>query len=378
MSATIVVLGAGLVGSAIARDLHTRYRVLAVDRDAARLVPLQEKGLATRRLDITRRGDLKSALADADLVVGAVPGFLGYATLRAVLELGKPIVDISFFPEDPFTLDAVARSQGVAAVVDCGLAPGMGNLILGYESGRMEVDSYTCYVGGLPVKRDWPWEYKAVFSPGDVIEEYTRPARFIQGGRIVTRPALSDPEIIRFSGVGSLEAWNSDGLRTLLHTMEVPDMVEKTLRYPGTIEYVRVLRESGFFSREPLRLGETEVRPLDVTAALLRDQWKLQPGEEDLTVMRIEIRGKKAGQDVRVLYELEDHFDREQGITSMARTTGYTCAAVANLYLEGALSETGILPPERIGASVDRFQAIIDYLEERNVRYRVTEGPLPV
>src|SRR5690606_17307027 len=120
----------------------------------------------------------------------------------------------------------------------------------------------------------------------DVIEEYVRPARYVQNGAIVVREALSDPELIDFEGIGTLESWNSDGLRTLIQTMpHIPDMIEKTLRYPGTIEYLRLLRESGFFSQEPIDINGTSVRPIDVTARLLFPQWKLKPGEREFTVM---------------------------------------------------------------------------------------------
>ena len=144
------------------------------------------------------------------------------------------------------------RQRGVTAVVDCGVAPGLSNMMLGYHASQGAVSSYRCLVGGLPVKRTWPWQYKAPFSPVDVLEEYTRPARLVEGGCIVTRPALSEPELVDLDPVGTLEAFNTDGLRSLLVTMrQVPDMVEKTLRYPGHIDYIRVLRESGFLGTEP-------------------------------------------------------------------------------------------------------------------------------
>src|SRR5690606_17875129 len=152
-------------------------------------------------------------------VVGAVPGFMGFGVAQAVVQAGKNMVDISFFPEDPFLLDEEARREQVTLVTDCGVAPGMGNILLGYHNKQMKVLRYECLVGGLPVARTWPWEYKAVFSPIDVIEEYVRPARYVQNGAIVVREALSDPELIDFEGIGTLESWNSDGLRTLIQTM---------------------------------------------------------------------------------------------------------------------------------------------------------------
>jgi saccharopine dehydrogenase-like NADP-dependent oxidoreductase len=204
-----------------------------------------------------------------------------------------------------------------------------------------------------------------------VIEEYTRPARFVLNGQPVTRPALSDPELMGFPGIGTLEAWNSDGLRTLADTMTIPNMIEKTLRYPGCIEYLRVLREGGFFSKEPVQVGDQQVRPLDVTAKLLKEQWQLNEGEEDVTVMKIIIEGRENQKPARITYVLEDHFDREQNITSMARTTGYTCTAVVNLVLEGALKSPGIYPPEFVGKDENNFKSIVQYLADRKVRYQI-------
>ena len=158
------------------------------------------------------------------------------------------MVDISFFPEDPFQLDALAKQKNVTVVTDCGVAPGMGNIILGYHNKRMNVSDYECLVGGLPVVREWPYEYKAVFSPIDVIEEYTRPARYVQSGVVVVKEALSDPELVHFDGVGTLGILELRRTSFLIKTMpNIPNMIEKTLRYPGCIEYLRVLRESGFF-----------------------------------------------------------------------------------------------------------------------------------
>ena len=137
--------------------------------------------------------------------------------------------------------------------MDCGVAPGMGNIIFGHHNESMEISDYECLVGGLPIKREWPYEYQAVFSPIDVIEEYIRPARYVQNKKIIVREALSDTELVDFDEIGTLESWNSDGLRSLIKTMShVPNMIEKTLRYPGCVEYLKVLRETGFFAIKKL------------------------------------------------------------------------------------------------------------------------------
>lgn len=377
----VVVLGCGLVGHAIVADLAAggRFTVTAVDREAGRLSRVAGlAGVQTRVADLADGKELARVVADADLVVGAVPGFMGYVTVQRALELGKPVVDISFFPEDPFSLDAMARSQGLPAFVDCGVAPGCSNLLAGWATRRLDrVERLVCYVGGLPVVRTWPWEYKAPFSPSDVLEEYTRPARFVERGTLVTKPALTDPELVEFEGVGSLEAFNTDGLRSLLRTLAVPDMVEKTLRYPGYIEKVLVLRESGFLSTEPLRIGGTEVTPLDLTSRLLFPLWHLGPDDEDFTVMRVVAEGRRGDARVRLRWDLHDRYDRATRTASMARTTGYTCTAVVRLWASGRLRQTGVVPLELLGQEEGVAAWILADLAERNVRFEEREEVLP-
>jgi len=368
----VIVLGAGLVGKEMAIDLSGKFDVTAVDLNEDALGRIARQGLKTQRLDFTNEEHLKNITAGADLVVGAVPGFLGFQTVKRVIEAGKNMVDISFFPEDPFALETLARQKNVTVVTDCGVAPGMGNVILGYHNKRMNVMTYECFVGGLPVVREWPYEYKAVFSPIDVIEEYTRPARYVQSGVVVVKEALSDPELVHFDGVGTLESWNSDGLRSLIKTMpNIPNMIEKTLRYPGCIEYLRVLRESGFFSYEEVEVKGVKVRPIDVTAKLLFPKWKLKPGEEEFTVMRIRISGEEEGKPKQYQYNLLDRTNKSTNTLSMARTTGYTCTAAVNLVLDGKFTRKGISPPEFLGEDEANFLFILNYLKERGVIYNM-------
>ena len=369
----IVVLGAGLVGKEMAIDLSKKFDVTSVDINEEALRQVEKHGIATQQIDFTDSTKLQALLAEADLVVGAVPGFLGFQTVRNVIECGKNMVDISFFPEEPFSLDELAKKKNVTVVTDCGVAPGMGNIILGYHNKRMKVEDYECLVGGLPVVREWPFEYKAVFSPIDVIEEYTRPARYVQNGALVVKEALSDPELIHFNGVGTLESWNSDGLRSLIKTMpNIPNMIEKTLRYPGCIEYLRVLREAGFFSYDDIEVKGMKVRPIDVTAKLLFPKWKLKPGEEEFTVMRIRLSGEENGKPRRYQYDLLDRTDKQTHTLSMARTTGYTCTAAVNLVLDGKFTRKGISPPEFLGEDGDNFEFILSHLKERGVVYDLT------
>jgi lysine 6-dehydrogenase len=372
MKKKIAVLGAGLVGKAIAIDLAKNFEVISADINEEALKALDQHGIQTHRADLSNAEQLRSLLTPVDLVIGAVPGFLGFQTVRTAIEAKKNMIDISFFPEDPFELDDLAKKNQVTIVTDCGVAPGMGNIILGYHNHRMKIDTYECLVGGLPVVREWPFEYKAVFSPIDVIEEYTRPARYVQGGALIIKEALSDPELIHFEGIGTLESWNSDGLRSLIKTMPaIPNMIEKTLRYPGCIEYLRVLRESGFFSYDEIEVKGMRIRPVDVTAKLLFPKWKLKSGEKEFTVMRIRISGTENGSAKSYEYNLLDYTDQPTNTLSMARTTGYTCTAAANLVLQGKFSRKGISPPEFLGEDEENFRMVIGHLKARGVNYQV-------
>ena len=372
MRKKIIVLGAGLVGKAMAIDLAKNFDVTSVDINEQALAEVQKHGIKTEKIDFSNPQHLSSAIQPFDLVVGAVPGFMGLQTVRTVIESGKNMVDISFFPEDPFQLDELAKKKNVTVVTDCGVAPGMGNIILGYHNKRMKISTYECLVGGLPLVREWPYEYKAVFSPIDVIEEYIRPARYVQNSGLVVKEALSDPELIQFEGVGTLESWNSDGLRSLIKTMpNIPNMIEKTLRYPGCVEYLRVLRESGFFSYEEVEVKGVKIRPIDLTAKLLFPKWKLKPGEEEFTVMRVRMSGEEKGIAKMYEYNLLDRTEKTTGTLSMARTTGYTCTAAVNLVLDGKFTRKGICPPEYLGEEESHFNFIVDYLKERGVHYSV-------
>lgn len=370
----IAVLGAGMVGRAIAADLCAAYEVTAFDASRQQLMQLQKNypAVKTQEADLSRYDQYKSWLKPFDIVVTALPGFMGFKALEAVIRAGKNAVDISFFPENALELDALAKEKKVTAITDCGVAPGLSNLILGRCNEEMQVDSFVCYVGGLPEERKKPFEYKAPFSPVDVIEEYTRPARLKEKGKMVTKPALSEKEIISIDGIGKLEAFNTDGLRSLLFTMpQIPDMKEKTLRYPGHIDLISVLKEMGFFEKKPVRIGEAEITPVEFVSKLLTEQWKLEPGEKEFTVMKIIISGTKEGKKRTVEYFLLDRFDTVTQTSSMARTTGYTCTAAVNLLAKGLFTTKGVFPPELVGKDKACFDFVMDYLSQRNIHLNV-------
>ncbi len=379
----IAVLGAGMVGRAIALDLAKEFAVTSFDLDAENLLELKGRNadIQTAGADLSQFGEYKNWFSPFDMVVTAVPGFMGYKTLEAVIDTGKDVVDISFFPEDALQLDQLTRQKGITAITDCGVAPGISNLILGRYNEEMKISSFECYVGGLPAHPKPPFYYKAPFSPVDVIQEYIRPARLVENGKIVTKPALSERELIQFDEVGELEAFNTDGLRSLIYSMRhIPDMKEKTLRYPGHIDLIIALKQAGFFDTTALRINGADITALEFTSKLLANEWKPEPDEEEFTVMKVIIKGEArlpdlptgqaGGQGKTIEYNLLDRYDAATKTSSMARTTGYTCTAAVNLIAKGIFIKKGLYPPELVGKDKNCFDFVMDYLKKRNIAWK--------
>ncbi len=370
----IVVLGCGAVGRHMAIDLckNSEYEVIAVDvnrevpEQLARAHPIQ-----IRIEDLSTEEGVTRAVEDADIVIGSVPYNVGYTMLERVIRAGKNIVDISYFMEDPFGLDVLAKEQGVTAVVDCGVVPGMGNIILGDHSRNMKLDRYECYVGGVPKSRKAPLGYKSPFPVLEVLEEYAESGTMVENGELVVRPMLAETRTINLDKVGTMACLNSDGLRTLIHTMDIPDMFEKTLRYPEHVDQMRIFRDTGLLNMTPIQVEGVSVRPIDVTASLLSPLWKYEPGEADITVMRLIISGMEDEKPITYTWDMYDEYDPATGTLSMARTTGYTCTAVIRMVLEGSYSQKGISPPEFVGRVEGCWESVRGYLEDRGVHCRM-------
>jgi lysine 6-dehydrogenase len=376
----VTVLGAGLIGRVIARELASEegstISVYDADPDALERVG-RETRASIHQADLSRPDVVASAVADADAVVGALPGALGFSMLRAVIEAGRPVADISFSGEDPLQLEALARERGATAVVDCGISPGLSNFFIGRATRDLnEVDDARIYVGGLPFSRRWPYEYSVVFSVSDVIEEYTRPARLLLEGKLVTRPALSEVERIEVPGVGTLEAFLTDGLRTLLRTVPARAMTEKTLRYPGHAEKMELLRESGFFDTSPLDLrGGVSVAPRELTQQLLARAWHPSESAEEFTYLKVIVTGRKLGRTLRTTFELLDK--THGGLTSMARTTAFPCAVIARMLARGEYRDPGVRPLEMLAANRDAAARLEMGLSARGIRWTKETHEVP-
>jgi saccharopine dehydrogenase-like NADP-dependent oxidoreductase len=356
----------------LAKDKSFNVTVVDYSKNNLDKIP-NELPIIKLERDLSDLQQLKDLLPNYDIVLNAVPGFMGFNTLKEIIKAGRNVVDIAFFSENPFDLDELAKQNNVTAVVDCGVAPGMSNILVGYVDSILDrTQTVLIYVGGLPVIREYPYEYKAGFSPIDVIEEYTRPARYVENGKIVIRPALSDSELMDFPGIGTLEAFNSDGLRTLAFTMNAPNMKEKTLRYPGHIDKMLLLRKSGFFSKNEIEVNGMKIKPIDFTSKLLFPMWELKEGDAEFTVMKVIVEGEKNKKIVRYTYDLLDRHDEVSNIRSMAKTTGFTAITVLRMIANGLFDRKGICPPEYIGLKSDCVEFVLNELKRKGILYKLT------
>ncbi len=378
----ILVLGVGRVGRVIAEDLvlESAFEVSIADVFESNL-EIVSGVLSDRKhcVDLTENKQLTKLLPQFDFFINALPGDIGFSTLETLIRTGKRVVDISFFAQDAGPLHENAQQTGATVVYDCGVAPGMSNMIAGRLQEEFDkIEDLEIYVGGLPKIRTWPFEYKAVFSPSDVIEEYVRPARLVVNGELQVREALSDRELLEFSKVGTLEAFNTDGLRSLANTISAKNMKEKTLRYVGHVEKMHFLREAGFFSPEKRsfpRSGMT-LSPLEFINEMFREHWFLDKDELDLTIMQVKVSGLLGGTPHQVVYDLYDERDLITGYTSMSRTTGFTATAMVRYMSETSFRRPGVHPPEILGASQECFESVLRCLAEKGVHYHRTEQPL--
>lgn len=363
----ITVLGAGLIGRAMVFDLGGEFDVTVADLNPDNLHIAARWPCRTVRADLLAPGALEEIAAPADIVLSAMPGAIGLRVLERLIDLGKNVVDISFTEEDPTRLSERAAARGATVIVDCGVCPGLSNILAAHTARHRfaRLNRYVCYVGGLPRHPQPPWFYKNPFAAESVIDEYTRPCRFRIGGEPAVLEPLSGPEMIEFPETGPLVAFHTDGIRTLLASLpSVPTLIEKTLRHPEHYEFIVKLREAGFFAPDAL----------PALTAVCRRAWRFEPGEADITVMRLLFVGLlQSGRRARLHMDLIDHYDAENGLLSMARTTGFTAAAAARLVLDGLFDRPGVHPPEALGFENDLCRLLLEMLGQRGIRFTTRE-----
>ena len=361
----IAVIGGGMIGSFIAEELCNDFEVMVVDNNKSTLNQIEKRNhrISAINFDV-KNGIIEDIIANYDLAVNCLPGFMGFEMLKKIIQCKVSCVDISFMPENCLELSEFALENNCLVIPDAGVAPGLSNLIIGNIVANNKIEEIQTMVGGLPKKKNPPWNYKAPFSPIDVIEEYTRPARIRINGKTEVREALSKKLRIEVEGIGELEAFLTDGLRTLLDSKgslsEVPNMMEFTIRYPGHCDLIRKMISDGKFSNEIVK-GKKITRK-EETSRELFESWKLEKGEEEFTFMLI-LAVPSEGNEIS--YTIYDEFT--EGATSMARTTGLTACAFSRLVLENKIKEKGVICPETIGMNDVFYDYVLNYLRDRGI-----------
>ena len=358
----VAVLGGGMIGSLIANELAKSYRVTVIDNGELKL-----EGLNVVRMDVGSKAFLKE-IKKYDFAVNCLPGFMGYEILQTLIDLNISCTDISFMPEDCLELDDLAARRKCTVIPDAGVAPGLSNLIVGNIVKNNDIKKIKIMVGGLPKEKTPPWNYKAPFSPIDVIEEYTRPARIVTDGKIETRKALSNLEIFEVEGIGELESFLTDGLRTLMYSddkiSKIPNMSEHTIRYPGHADLVQKMIDEGKLSDTIVNHEGQEISMKEKTCKELFNLWKLDE-EEEFTILII-IAETDDGREIT--YTIYD--EKRDGWSSMSRTTGLTACAISHLLIDGKIEQKGIICPEVIGQNNENFEFVKKYLKERNIEIK--------
>ncbi|HUW47926.1 MAG TPA: saccharopine dehydrogenase family protein [Patescibacteria group bacterium] len=372
----VIAVGSGNIGSVAVEDLATRMKsteIVIADKDDSRSKAVVERigrnNVSSMQLDIADCNKLVQTLKKFDLAMGFLPGALGYTLMKACTKAKKSLIDVSYMVENPLKLQSAASKARITIVPDCGLAPGISNFLVGHAYAKLEkTSSVKIMVGGLPEKPVPPLGYVITWSPDGLIDEYTRKAVIVQHGKKTEVEALGGVEAINFPEVGKLEAFYTDGLRTLSQTLkDVEEMWEKTLRYPGHAEKIKMIERLGFFEEEKVKIGGTMVSPRRLTARLLERKLKI-PEIKDFVAMKIEVSGVKNGKRLSFVYHMLDKYDQKHGITAMARTTAYPMSIVAQLMLKGIIKQKGVIPPEKLGMEKEVVQEFLSELKKRDIK----------
>lgn len=350
----IVVFGGGMQGCVIAKNLTERPEdpeVIVVDVAQRDQMP---KGVKSIVADVTDAEQVKKVLADTDVAVLAVPSKIAHKSLRNILQTGVAVADVCFTPDPPIDLNDLAKSTGSCCVIDCGVAPGLSHLLIGNAYMQLNgLDSVRILVGGMPQKPPEVFKHAVYFNPHDLLSEYVRPARSRHDGKDI-EPHPLDATVEKFSDteLGQLEAFLSDGLRTLLTSYrEVPFMEERTLRWPGHLDTMRQLREMGLLDDETC---------FHAMAHTLGNRY---PAAEHQDVLLMVVEGRRGNQ--KLAWRLIDKF--HDGMSAMSRTTAFTTAATAMLLARKQYTEPGVHAPEELGHSQEVTKAMLADLAEHGV-----------
>ena len=380
----VLVLGGGAQGSAAAFDLVQRdqvERVIVADRVVGHPAPFLKPHVGTRleirALDARDPLQVRAAMRHVDSVLCALPYTFNLQMAELAVEAGAHYCDLggnTEIVERQRKLDAQALSAGVSVIPDCGVAPGMVNVLA--QSGIDALDrvsSVRMFVGGLPQRPEPPLNYQIVYSMQGVLDYYTTPSVVLENGEIAMREALSDVEEVRFpEPVGRLEAFHTAGGASTMpyrYRGEIPRFEDKTLRYPGHAHIMRAIRDLGMFEKERIRVGECEVSPRDVFIQVVSPRLR-GDHSPDLVALRVEVSGEKGGARKIIRYDLLDRYDEEHGITAMMRTTGYSLAVTTLMQADGRVRQLGVRTPDQVIPA----DAYIAELASRGVVIARSEG----
>jgi len=373
----MLVLGAGLQGSACAYDLLQRPEVERVtladlhpNRVAAFLKKKKNKRLVTARLDARRGPQLAKLMRGHDAVMNALPYYFNYSVAKAAVAAGLHCADLGGNTEivqKQKTLHKAAQKKGVSVIPDCGLAPGMVNIIAAEGIRRVgEAESVKIFVGGLPQQPEPPLNYQIVYSLEGALDYYTTSSWVLREGRPQRVDALSELEEVVFpSPVGTLEAFHTGGgISTMpwAYSGKVRTMEYKTLRYPGHVAIMRPIRELGLLALDPVKVKGVEVVPRDAFIAAVSPKLT-KPNGHDLVALRVEVQGRDGR---RVAWQLLDYFDDATGISAMMRTTGYSLAITGVMQADGRISASGVFTPDEAVP----FQPYVEELRRRGVEIK--------
>ena len=379
----IIVLGCGNIGSVAAKDLAESLpsaEIVMADVNKSRAEEVASKigqdNVSWIQTDASNHSELVSTIKKFDLAVGTLPGGIGFKACKASISAKVDMVDVSYMPEDVMALNKAALKAKVCVVPDCGMSPGISNILVGRAISKLDqVESVHILNGGLPEKPVPPLGYVITWSVKDLIDMYSRKVNIVKDGKIIQVEAMSGLEEITFPSVGKLEAFYTDGLRTLLHTVKgARDMWEKSLRYPGHVEKIKLLKTLGFFDEKPIQVENLKIPPREITAKLL--ERKLKKTEiPDIVVMHVEIGGLKDDKRVTYSYHMLDRYDKKRKITAMARTTAYTTSSVAQLVAKKAIEEKGVIPPEKLGMNEKHYKKFVSMMKKRRIVVKESKKP---
>ena len=355
----MLVLGAGLQGSACAYDLlqdpdvtEVRLADIRIGELEPFLAPYSGKRLIPTPLDVRDHDAVSGLMRDSDAVMCALPYYFNYDMAVCAVDAGVHFCDLGGNTEIVFkqkTLHERARAEEASVIPDCGLAPGMVNILA--EHGIQQLDSVEAvriYVGGLPQNPEPPLNYQIVYSIEGVLDYYTTLSWVLRGGKRTRVKALSEREPVDFAKLGTLEAFHTaGGLSTMAFRYEgnIPTMEYKTLRYPGHAQIMEHIRDLGLLELEPVEVKGNKVIPRDVFIATVGPRLRKANGR-DLVALRVTVEGSKGKTKQTLGWELLDYYDEKTGISAMERTTGFSLAITGLMQARQQVKGAGVLTPD--------------------------------